>query len=333
MSIRVAVDAMGGDHAPDVVVQGAVNALGRSDDIDVVLFGPGHEIEPLIEKLGRRVEASLFHFEAPDVISMSDTASVALKTKTKSSIHLGLGACKAGKAGAFVSAGNTGAIMAASLFILGRLPGVSRPSVIGFYPTVKGLCILLDAGTNVDCKPEHLVQFAKMGSVYVERVLHKENPTVGLMNIGEEPGKGNELVKATYGKLEKAAHLNFVGNIEGRDLLNHAADVVLTDGFVGNILLKFGESISSVLPKMIGAEMNRLRMPGDEQAIVEKALKGVKARFDYAEYGGGPLLGVDGSVIIGHGGSNALAIENMILNAAEMVREDVSSSISAALSE
>lgn len=333
MSIRVAVDAMGGDHAPGVVVEGAVNALGKNDDLEVILFGPESILRPLVQTADSESNPRLRISDAPDIISMSDKPAAALKAKTKSSIHLGVGACKAGHADAFISAGNTGVVMAASFFILGRLPDVKRPSVIGFYPTVKGQCILVDAGTNVDCKPEHLVQFAQMGTVYVERVMHKTNPTVGLLNIGEEPGKGNEQAKSAHMLLQNASHLNFIGNIEGRDILNHAADVVVCDGFVGNILLKFGESIASVLPQMIAAEMAHLKMPREEQLIVGRALSGVKARFDYQEYGGAPLLGVAGNVIIGHGGSSTLALENMILTAVEMVREDVTGSISAALSE
>jgi phosphate acyltransferase len=333
MSIRVAVDAMGGDHAPDVVVDGVLGALQRQLDIDIVLTGPLDSIQPV---LNRRVNSSppgLRLIDAPDVISMHDSPSAALKTKTRSSIHLGLGTCKDGGADAFVSAGNTGAVMAASLFILGRLEKVRRPSLIGYFPTLKGHCILIDSGANVDCKPEYLVQFAQMGSVYVERVMRKKNPDVALMNIGEEPGKGNEQAKATYDLLTKAPHINFVGNIEGRDIMGHAADVVVADGFIGNILLKFGESVATVLPTMIGAEMNRLEMSQSEQLTVSRALKGVRDRFDYQMYGGAPLLGVNGTVIVGHGSSNAQAIENMIVNAAEMVREDVAGSIVQALAD
>ncbi len=333
MPIRVAVDAMGGDHAPSVVVQGALNALGDSTDIHVMLFGPEDVVTPLVVAGGGDSLDSLSVVHSADVITMEDSPAAALKTKQASSIHKGLGACKTGHADAFVSAGNTGATMAAALFILERLKGVKRPTIIGYFPTLKGHSILLDAGANVDCKPSHLVQFAQMGSIYVKRAMHKEKPTVALMNIGEEPGKGNAQAKDAYKLLSTAHHVNFVGNIEGRDIMNHAADVVVTDGYVGNILLKFGESVASVLPQMIGAEMMSLEMSQEEQATVIKALRGVKSRFDYQEYGGGPLLGVDGTVIIGHGGSNEKAVQNMILHAAEMVKEDVTGSISTALSK
>jgi glycerol-3-phosphate acyltransferase PlsX len=322
---------MGGDHAPEVVVKGALNSLSKRSDIQVILFGPEATIAPIVEENAETGSPRPAIFDAPEVISMADSPSIALKTKTDSSIHRGLVACHEGFADAFISAGNTGAVMAAALIILGRQTGVKRPSLVGYFPTVRGHCILLDVGANVDCKPTHLVQFALMGSVYAERVMHRENPTVALMNIGEEPGKGNNQAKAAQKLLAKTPHINFVGNIEGRDMLSHAADVVIADGFVGNILLKFGESVASMVPQMVGAEMMNLKMNEKEQGIVARALRGVAARFDYQEYGGAPLLGVDGNVIIGHGGSNEFAIENMISNAAEMVREDVSGSISAAL--
>lgn len=332
MPTRVAIDAMGGDHAPSVVIEGTVRVVREHPDtIAPVLVGPESVIAPLLKQhdpdgaLGIRVH------HAPDVIGMDESPATAIKTKTGSSIHVGIGLCKAGAAQAFVSAGNTGAVMGASLFLLGRINGISRPSVIGYYPTLQGTCILLDVGANVDCKPEHLVQFAWMGRIYAQRVLGVENPQVALMNIGEEPGKGNETAKLAHEALTAATGLGFVGNIEGRDLLRHAADVVVCDGFVGNILLKFGESVASVLPRMIGAEMVRLGMPAEEQAIVAKALKGVKDRFDYEEYGGMPLLGVDGNVIIGHGGSSAHAVKNMILSADALVRNRVTESIAKAV--
>lgn len=332
MPIRVAVDAMGGDHAPEVVVKGAISAVAKSSDVEVVLFGPQTTIAPLVDKWSEGEIRKPTIVDSPDVIGMADPPAVALKTKKESSIHKGLIACKSGDADAFISAGNTGAAMAAALFLLGRQSGVKRPTLVGYFPTLRGHCILLDAGANVDCKPSHLVQFAQMGSIYAARAMHRENPTVALMNIGEEPGKGNAQAKAAYKLLCKAPYINFVGNIEGRDILTHAADVVVADGYVGNVLLKFGESVASVIPKMVGAEMMSLKMSQEEQAIVIRALRGVRSRFDYQEYGGAPLLGVDGTVIIGHGGSNEQAVENMIFNAVEMVREDVSGSISAALS-
>jgi len=332
MPTRVAIDAMGGDHAPSVVIEGAVRVVKEHPGVIApVLVGPEGVIAPLLAEHDPDGTLGISVQHAPDVIGMDESPAAAIKSKTGSSIHVGLGLCKAGHADAFVSAGNTGAVMGASLFLLGRVSGISRPAVIGYYPTLLGTCILVDVGANVDSKPEHLVQFAHMGRVYAERVLGVESARVALMNIGEEPGKGNELAKDTFKALSEASGLTFVGNIEGRDLLRHAADVVVCDGFVGNILLKFGESVASVLPKMIGAEMQRLGMTADEQMVVARALKGVRDRFDYEEYGGMPLLGVDGTVIIGHGGSSALAIKNMILSADAVVRNRVAASIAAAV--
>jgi len=323
---------MGGDDAPEVVVEGAAMALQSEDrDLALLMTGPQDQIRPLVEKLDASLQARMTVIDAPEVIGMHESPATAIKTKKASSIHVGMGLCKAGKADGFVSAGNTGAVMAGAFFILGRLPGIARPSVIGYFPTLKGTCILLDVGTNVDCKAEHLVQFARMGAIYAQEVLGVEKASVGLLNVGEEPGKGDELAKEAYEALTQADGLSFVGNIEGRDVMAHAADVVVCDGFTGNVLLKFAESVAGILPKMIGAEMMRLSMPPEEQAVVAKALNGVRARFDYKEFGGMPLLGIDGSVLIGHGGSDATAIKNMILAADTMISHKVSERIAASV--
>lgn len=329
---RVALDAMGGDHAPGVVVEGAV-AFQRAHPgrVEVLLVGREDEIRTLIRKHDPQELCPLGIAPATEVISMDESPAAAIKSKTGSSIHVGLGLVKAGKAQAFVSAGNTGAVMGGSVFLLGRLPGISRPAVIGYYPTIKGTTVLVDVGANVDCRAEHLLQFAHMGSAYAQQIFGVERPSVAIMNIGEEPGKGNELTKEAYGLLQESG-LNFVGNIEGRDILRHAADVIVCDGFVGNTLLKLGESVASVLPRMIFQEMERLEMGPQDQAIVARALEGVRCRFDYEEFGGMPLLGVNGVVMIGHGGSSARAIENLIAAADDMVRSNVAEAISASAS-
>jgi phosphate acyltransferase len=322
MSVRIAVDAMGGDHAPQAVVEGALRA---AQEIEVLLVGPKETLEAELE--GRSEGLNIHIVDAPEIIGMGESPSAAIKGKPRSSIHIGLGLCREGKADAFVSAGNTGAVMGASLFILGRVEGVSRPAVIGYFPSPKGVSIVLDVGTNVDCKPEHLVQFARMGSVYAKAVLGREAPRVGLLNVGEEPGKGNDLAKATYPLLASDGHIDFAGNVEGRDVLMGAADVVVCDGFVGNVLLKFGESVASVLPMFIGAEVKKSPVPSEHLASFQQIFGGVKKHFDYEEYGGAPLLGVNGTVLIGHGGSSARAIERMIETAAVAVRGDVSGAI------
>lgn len=324
---------MGGDRAPSVVIEGAVRAVKSAPEpVEVLLFGPEDNLRQAAEAAGVTADLPTIQIvHAPEVIGMGESPAAAMKGKPHSSIHLGLGAVKAGKADAFVSAGNTGAVMAASLFILGRLPGVARPSVIGYYPTVKSFCILLDVGTNVDCKPEHLLQFAQMGTIYARNALKRENPVVALMNIGEEPGKGNEQVKLAFELLAEANNVNFRGNIEGRDVLEHAADVIICDGFVGNIMLKLGESVATALVRMIQDEMDRQGLSPEQKQATMLILRGVLKQFDYQEYGGAPLLGVDGTVLIGHGGSSARAIERLILKAAEVAREDIPGSISAAL--
>ncbi len=333
MATKVAVDAMGGDAAPAVVVEGAVRAAQASSGaVDLLLFGDREVINAELRRLSAQDLPIAVH-HADDVISMSDSPAHAVKTKTQSSIHLGLGALKAGLAHAFVSAGNTGAVMAASLLVLGRLPGVSRPTLVGFYPTTKGFSLLLDVGSNVDCKPEHLVQFAQMGSVYAERILRREEPTVALMNIGEEPGKGNEQAKAAFELLRECEAIRFVGNMEGRDLLHHGADVVVTDGFVGNVLLKFGESITTALPELIVQAMDRLHLNKEQQELVGGVLLEMKRPFNYENYGGAPLLGVAGNVIVGHGGSTARAIEQMIYAGSELARQQVSKAIASAMTQ
>lgn len=323
---------MGGDNAPSVVVEGAARALrATNEDVEVLLVGREEKVRDALSSHDDIDALPLHVIHAPDVIGMAEAPAAAVKSKTQSSIHVGLGALKQGQAHGFVSAGNTGAVMAASLFILGRVAGVSRPSVLAFFPTTTSYSIVLDVGTNVDCRPEHLVQFAQMGTIYAQTVMKRENPTVALLNIGEEPGKGNDLVKESFELLNSAPGLNFKGNVEGSDLLQHAADVIVCDGFVGNILLKFGESVASAFPQMIAEEMRRQQLSEADQNIVASVLSSVRKRFNYEEYGGAPLLGVQGNVIIGHGGSTARAIERMILTAADEAREGVVGAIADAI--
>lgn len=331
MAIRIAVDAMGGDKAPAVVVEGAIRAVTEDPEVHVTLFGREDLIRPELDRAQGARDLPIHVANAADVIEMGEAPTAAVKNKQESSIHLGLGAHKQGKADAFVSAGNTGAVMAASLFILGRLPGVARPSVVGFFPTTKSYCVVLDVGTNVDCRAEHFVQFARMGSVYASAVMKRQNPVIGLLNIGEEPGKGNDQTKSAFEALNEARDINFKGNVEGRELMHHAADVVVCDGFVGNVMLKFGESMATAFPHMVAEEMDRQQLRDDEKKLVAGVLSAVRKRFNYEEYGGAPLLGVNGHVLIGHGGSSGLAIERMILAAAKEAREDVAGAIAKAL--
>jgi len=325
MSTRVAVDAVGGDRAPDVVVDGAI-AASRHDDVEIILVGPRSTIESSMARHSEDFQGITI-VDAPDVIGMTESPSVALRQKQRSSLHVGATLLGTGKVDAFASAGNTGAVMAIAYHVLGRIDGVLRPSVTGLFPSPTGNVVVLDVGTNVDCKPEHLLQFALMGSTYATRILGVERPAVGLLNVGEEPGKGNALAREAYALLADSDEINFVGNVEGRDILAHAADVVVCDGFVGNVILKLGESVGSAIPIMIGAEVKRLALGEKEQGVVADVLSGVKHRFDYEQHGGAPLLGVKGNVVLGHGGSSAVAIENMILAAARLARQDVQGAI------
>lgn len=323
---------MGGDDAPGVVVQGTLWALQEApDDLEVIFFGPREQLRDEIEAFETTQILPLRIVDAPEVIGMHESPAAAVRTKQQSSIHLGLAALKRGEADAFMSAGNTGAVMAASLFTLGRLPGVARPSVLSYFPTTEGSCIVIDVGTNVDCKPEHLVQFAQMGAIYVQKIYHVEEPRVGLLNVGEEPGKGDELAKETYTLLEATPGLHFIGNVEGRDILHHGADVVVCDGFVGNVLLKFAESMSTAVMEMVRQEVGRCQLAPAQQQAVAKVMGGVQRRFNPEDHGGAPLLGVAGNVLIGHGSSSAQTIKRLVQVTAGVARQDVPGAIRAAL--
>jgi glycerol-3-phosphate acyltransferase PlsX len=321
---RIAVDAMGGDKAPNAVVEGAIQALRQTEnELSVLLVGPEEQLQGLLDSRAEAPREQLHIIDAPEAIGMGEAPSTAVKQKTNSSIHRGLAAHHDDHADAFVSAGNTGAIMAASMFILQRIPGVERPSIAGFFPTLKGSSVVLDIGSNVDCKPAHLLQFARMGTVYARQVLKTDPPSVGLLNIGEEPGKGNEQVKAAHDLLREADDVHFVGNVEGGDLLFYAADIIICDGFVGNALLKFGESMSTVLSDMCQQEMERQGLALEEQQLVAGVLDEVREGFDPEALGGAPLLGVNGNVLVGHGRSTADVIAQMIHSARTIATENV----------
>ena len=329
---RIAVDAMGGDQAPEAVVGGAVQALQQAEagTLAVLLSGPEALLTDLIADHPNAPTEALDIVDAPEVIGMGEAPSTAVKQKPNSSIHRGLAAHHDGHADAFVSAGNTGAIMGASMFILQRVPGVERPSIAGFFPTLRGASVVLDIGSNVDCKPAHLLQFARMGTVYAREVLDNEDPSIGLLNIGEEPGKGNEQVKAAYDLLDAAEALNFAGNVEGGDLLFYAADIIICDGFVGNALLKFGESMTTVLTDMCHQEMERQSLGAEERALVSGVFGEVRKGFDPETEGGAPLIGVNGNVLVGHGRSSPDAIAQLIHSARRLASRNVPDALEAA---
>lgn len=313
---------MGGDFAPQNIVAGALDALRHaSNRFDIILVGREDEIKKELEK--HSINGLRFSIvNATEVVGMDESPTVALKQKKDSSITVGLTLHKEGKADAFISAGNTGAVMSASTIILGRAEGVSRPTIGTPFPTEKGPCLLLDAGANVDCKPQHLLEFGMMGSIYANYILGYDNPTVGLINIGEESTKGNEITLEAYNLLQKSK-LNFIGNIEGRDILKGKANVIVCDGFVGNIVLKFAESVLGLLKAKFKDYTASNLLNKIWVGLMYRTLKKILKDFDYQEHGGVPLLGVQGVSIIGHGSSTPKAIKNMILKAEDMVIKEV----------
>jgi len=317
---------MGGDHAPACVVEGALLALRDAPGrFSVVLVGRQGAVADELARLGG-TPAGLTVVHAPEVIAMDDPPTVALKAKKHSSIAVGLGMVRDASAQAFVSAGNTGAVFSASTLILGRLTGVGRPTIGALIPTSRGRTLLIDAGANVDCRAQHLFEFAVMGSIYMTSLEHRERPTIGLLNIGEEDAKGNEVSQEAF-RLLRASSLNFRGNIEGRDLLSGEVDVAVCDGFVGNIILKFGESVPAFLKAKVKAFAARNPLNALVALIAGKGLRSSLKELDYQEHGGVPVLGVRGVSIIGHGGSTPKAIKNMILRAEEMILRRVETQI------
>jgi len=308
--VRIAVDAMGGDFAPREVVMGALEAA--REGIEIILVGDRDGIE---SEIGRENRGRLEIVHTTEVIAMDEQPAAAVRRKKDSSIVRAVQLVREGRAGAFVSAGSTGAVMAASLLGLGRIKGIDRPAIASVLPSRKGGTVLLDVGANVDCKPRHLLQFGIMGSLYAEKVLGIANPRVGLLSVGEEDSKGNELTLGSF-PLLKESGINFIGNVEGRDLFSGLVNVVVCDGFVGNVVLKAGEGLAMALMHMIKDELTRNWLSKMGTALTLPALKELRRRIDYAEYGGAPLLGVNGVVIVCHGSSTSLAIRNALRMAA-----------------
>ncbi|WP_374056624.1 phosphate acyltransferase PlsX [Rossellomorea sp. FM04394] len=324
--MKLAVDAMGGDHAPKEIVLGVKRALKEFNDIEVLLFGDESQIKQYISPVDR---LTIVHTD--EVIEGTDEPVRAIKRKKNASMVLMAQAVQNGEADACISAGNTGALMTAGLFIVGRIDGIERPALAPTLPTLDGRgFLMLDLGANVDAKPEHLLQYAIMGSIYAEKVRGINNPRVGLLNIGTEDKKGNELTKKSF-QLLKDAPVHFVGNVESRDLLEGPADVVVTDGFTGNMVLKTIEgtalSVFSMLKKTFTASTKNKLAAG----LVKNDLKQMKNMLDYTEYGGAGLFGLKAPVIKAHGSSNEVALYNAMRQAREMVRNNVSNTIKDAI--
>lgn len=307
--MRIVLDAMGGDHAPGVTVQGAVDAA-RQYGHEIILTGPRETLEKELLKYDVKKLPLSIH-TTTETITMDDLPAQAVRQKKDSSMVVAARLVAEKKGDAFISAGNSGAAMASALLCLGRIPGISRPAIATLLPTIRGVSVVLDVGANVDCKPKHLLQFALMGKIYMEQVYSVKNPKVGLLTIGTEQTKGNELTLATYDILKKT-DLNFIGNIEGNDITKGTVDVVVCDGFIGNIVLKFGEGVAGMMLNLVKQEFKAHPIAWASLPFLWPALNDLRKKVDYTEYGGAPLLGVDGVCIIGHGSSNAKAIKNAV---------------------
>ncbi len=328
--IIVAVDAMGGDYAPAAEVEGAV-AAARRWGIPVVLVGQSDRIEEELKKHSTDgLDIAVRH--ASEVVGMHDSASDAVRKKKDSSIRVAFNLVKNGESHAVVSAGNSGATMAAGMFVLKRIWGIDRPAIATILPNLKAETLVLDVGGNVDCKPHHLAQFALMGEVYARHVLGKPNPRVGLLSNGEEESKGNELTREAH-QLLKGASFNYLGYVEGRDIYNGTADVVVCDGFVGNVVLKVSEGLAESLATMLRREFGGRFLSKLGYLMARPSFAAFRRRVDYAEYGGAPLLGIEGTGMICHGGSSPRAIMNAIRLAHEYVAKRVNDQLVAQLQQ
>jgi glycerol-3-phosphate acyltransferase PlsX len=330
--VRVAIDAMGGDYAPAYEVAGTFEALKHlGESAEIILVGRENEIKRELERHNKSELIRVVH--APDVVGMADEPSAIVKNRKESSLYIGIDMMKRGDVDAFVSAGNTGAVMATATMVCGRISGVSRPTIGSFFPTATNKpTLVVDVGANVDSKPRFLYDYALMGEVYSRTMLNITSPTVGLLNVGEEEGKGTENVREAYAMLSRAP-IRFVGNVEGRDILSGTVDVVVCDGFEGNIILKFAESVISFLRARFKLFASQSFVHGITVSLFKPVLRAVLRGMDYQDYGGVPLLGVNGIVIIGHGSSTPKALGNMIVRAVEMVQRDVNGQIEQALKQ
>ncbi len=323
--MRIAVDAMGGDSAPNYIVEGAIRA-SRQLGHEIILVGDPDALRRELKRHKAEEGVTLRIESSENVVGMEESPAQGCRQKPKSSIMVSTKLVGLGQADAVVSAGNSGATMAAALWHMHRLPGVSRPAIATVMPTLKGFCVLTDAGANVDCKPKHLLQFAVMGSEYVKNIFNRPNPRVGLLSIGEEPSKGNELTLAASELLAQYIP-NFIGNVEGRDIPKGTADVVVCDGFVGNAILKFAEGMAQAVVSLVreGIEAHPIAKLGG--LLIRGALRDLHRKMDYSEYGGAPLLGVNGICIVCHGKSTPKAIFNAIRVASELVQKQTNEHI------
>jgi glycerol-3-phosphate acyltransferase PlsX len=328
--MRIAVDAMGGDHAPQVNVDGAIAAF-REFGIATLLVGKSAELTRLLSDSGyrgREIEV----VEAPEVVTMDDPATAAIRRKRDSSIRVAANCVRDGRAEGLVSAGHTGAAMVCGKMVIGTIEGVDRPALATVLPNLTGHCLLLDVGANPEAKTQHFKEFAVMGSIYAELVFGKPSPSIGLMSIGEEDTKGSDRTKEAFKSLKETG-LNFIGNVEGRDVFNGRVDVIVTDGFTGNVILKVSESLSEMVEQLLREEIKRTLKASVGFLLSREAFRRFKTRLDYSEYGGAPLLGLKGCVIICHGRSSAKAVKNAIRLAAEFSRQSLAQKIQSSIAD
>ncbi len=328
--MRIAVDAMGGDHAPLVNVDGAV-AAAREHGIATLLVGRTAELEKLLREAGYG-GPEIEIVEAPEVVTMDEPATAAIRKKRNSSIRVAANCVRDGRAQGLVSAGHTGAAMVSAKMVVGTIEGVDRPALATVLPNLTGHSLLLDVGANPDAKTPHFREFAVMGSIYAELAFGKKKPSIGLMSIGEEDSKGTDRTKEAF-KVLKETGLNFIGNVEGRDVFNGTVDVIVTDGFTGNVILKVSEALAEMVENLLREEIKRTLQASVGFLLSKSAFRRFKQRLDYSEYGGAPLLGVKGCVIICHGRSSAKAVKNAIRFAAEFSRQNLAEKIQQQIAE
>ncbi len=325
--MKIAVDAMGGDVGPRVTVKGSVDAVNELG-VNIVLVGKSDVINNELSKYNYDKE-KIEIVNATEIITNEDEPAMAIRKKKDSSMVVGFNMLKEAQVDAFISAGNTGALLSGGLLIVKRIKGIERPALATVYPTKKGVSLLLDVGANADSKAKYLQQFAVMGSIYCEKILNKKNPRVGLINIGDEKEKGNQLTKEAYELLIKTQNINFCGNIEGRDIPDGEIDVLVCDGFVGNIVLKLTEGLALSIFSMLKEVFMKSATSKIGALLLKSGLKEFKKKLDYTEYGGAPLLGVKGAVIKAHGSSNDVAIKNAIRQAKQFIENKVIENIEA----
>ena len=327
MSTRIAIDAMGGDNAPGEIVKGACMALKERDDIEIIFCGDEQKIRAELASNDMQENGKYSIVHTTEEIEMAEPPVDAIRKKKDSSMVVGLNLVKKGEADAFVSAGNSGAVLAGGTLLVGRIKGIERPPLAPLIPTSKGVSLLLDCGANVDARSSHLVQFAKMGSVYMEHVVGVKNPRVGIVNIGAEEEKGNALVKETFPLLKELKDINFIGSVEARDIPSGAADVIVCEAFVGNVILKLYEGLGTTMISMIKQGLTSTPIATIGAAMAKPALKKTLKAFDTAAYGGAPLLGCKGLVVKTHGSAKAIEVRNTVLQCITFKEQDIGGKI------